>query len=215
VLPDVIENTFPLEMIVTTPFTGQLSSGSGNQIIFFTQASNPVTVLNNIFGAYLFPSGEINLPNGIYQISADLSSYCTTSNVTVASQFVLLSQDNTIPFSSNNFGDILTIENYTTGFDQVYQNVSPVIWNTTMNGNNLYCYVSLNYTGGGYCASTCVLVITQLMTPYSVSVASPFVRVPPTRTRVLGLSSPSINVTHEDYVNVSPHMKLSVSPNVD
>ncbi len=209
----MIENPVLPEFFVSTGFGGQEAPGSGISFPAFTPASNPQIIVNNIPGVVLFSSGTINVPNGTYLVKANMSAQCLSGDVSVNIASFVYAEDYTMPFSSANFGESLIIENEIYGFKQSYQNISPILWNTTANGNNMLFYQNLTYGGGAACNCFISLIITQINTPYSLSsnlkllkncmvdkkdVESKY------RPKVKGFATPSITITDEEYISVSP-----------
>jgi len=115
---------------------------------FFTAATYPNVVINTILGLTLLPNGVINLPLGTYRISANVSAGNTTDNVSYQGAAAVICSATVIPYSSANWGEIYTVENQASGWNQTYQNISPWIHNTLLNGQNLYFQGSFAYAGG-------------------------------------------------------------------
>jgi len=219
----------PASLILSSPPTGQLAPGSGTLFYLFTAASNPTVVVNGIPGASLFSSGTIYLPDGSYNISATFSAACVTNTVGVSGILTLYSNDYDIGFNALLYGEAAQFLNYTTGFYQVYQNLSDLMWNTYVNGNDLNFTTGMSYGGGVNCICNYSVIITALVGPNLVSVAT-IPRVVSHRknteverktdresiryvsTNARGFTSPSITISDDDYIRVSPQTaSISIS----
>jgi len=217
-----------LSLILSSPPTGQLVPGSATLFYLFVNTSNPVVVVNSIPGAALFSSGTIYLPDGSYNIGITYSAACATSTVAVANILTLYSNDYDIAFNALLYGEAAQFLNYTTGFYQVYQNLSDLNWNTYLNGNDINITTSMGYTGTN-CICNYSIVVTALVGPNLMSTAtiprllSPIEQrvverktdcesVGVSLTRVRGFVRPSITISDDDYIRVSPQTaSISIS----
>jgi hypothetical protein len=204
-----------------------LVPGSATLFYLFVSTSNPVVVVNSIPGAALFNTGTIYLPDGNYNISVTFSAACATSTVAVASILTAYSNDYDIGINALLYGEAAQFLNYTTGFYQVYQNLSDLNWNTYLNGNDLNLYTSMGYTGTN-CICNYSVIITALVGPNLASTATiPRLlsqreqRVVERKTdcesvvrsaKVRGFVRPSIIISDDEYIRVSPQTaSISIS----
>jgi len=215
-------DAYPAEFIVCTPYYGQLAPGSATLFYLFTAGSSPSVVLSSIPGAILRNTGTIYLPDGTYNLSASFAAACASSTVAVAGIMTVVALDFNLGFNCLYYGEATQVLNNLTGYYQVYQNFSDIMWNTVIYGNNLSMYTSLGYSGGAACICHATIFITALVGPVSIGMEKVLRLISQrkyteaeTKTdceskhslvtaRERGFVRPSITISDEEYVRVSP-----------
>jgi len=186
--------------VLTLISSNELGEPSGASNVFtnlFQSTTSPV-VIDNI-GVTLLPDGTIVLPNGNYELAYGLLA--SNSNCQIASGAVAVGGVNSYTIVNDLFQ---SYAKDSTGYYSYYTIYGPSLWSTVLNGNNIYFTAEITQSTPPATLVGC-LKITQLSTAVSFrQVERKYDSESTYRSKVRGFIRPSIVVTDEEYISVSP-----------
>jgi hypothetical protein len=197
-------------------------AGSGLTFGLLQASTNPTVLINEI-GVTMNPYGLFTMPDGVYRIEGSVTSCNISSSVTVAVSAFIEAYDAGFTMSSATYGDLVTVGNSKDLNTQVSQWIGPAVWPTLFNGNRLYFGSNAAFSSGTM-FNWAYLKITQMSTYnlqqlYDKVLYGGKLVIGSVRSNTLegkehskcrtGLGefvSPSITISDEEYISVSPQM---------